>query len=319
MPAITDARLKGNYGAAVVMERLSAQALVRPVATDTDVGIDLYCETVVDREPNFHFWIQVKAGEQCTVHSETIASCSFDLDHLRYWAKQPVPVFAALVPTDWRPKQVPDVYVVDITTQLLFGRADSESKSITLHSDYHWPKGNWECVRKFLTEDVPDSTARLQCSKGVVAPSPTSTPKYLRRIPEVPVARFKKYIQDQLRVTAAYSVLFLEAENETPDEADFRRLCVRIVEQFHNEHWEDFMARAQSSHADQNFDDAIQWYQKAQDSILGDPNVRDLPVFRGYIEEIDVLKEHARNHQPFKDAVISRYGSPPTGFAWPPG
>ena len=45
MPAVTENRLKGNYGAALVVSRLSGECLVRPVAAETDVGVDLYCET----------------------------------------------------------------------------------------------------------------------------------------------------------------------------------------------------------------------------------------------------------------------------------
>ena len=67
MPAIIPNRLKGNYGAALVSSRLSGECLVRPVAADTDVGIDLYCETVAEGHPFLHFWLQVKAGDQCNV------------------------------------------------------------------------------------------------------------------------------------------------------------------------------------------------------------------------------------------------------------
>ena len=116
-------RLKGNFGAAVVMARLSARCLVRPVAADTDVGVDLYCETVAeDGRPFLHFWIQVRAGEQCKVRGgdSHSTSCSFSRDHLNYWSRQPVPVFAALVPTDWPVRCEPTIYVVDITTQCLY-------------------------------------------------------------------------------------------------------------------------------------------------------------------------------------------------------
>jgi hypothetical protein len=97
MPFVSENRLKGNYGTAVVMACLSSACLVRPVAVDTDVGVDLYCESVEEGTPFFHFWLQVKAGEQCRLAAdETSASCSFATDHLLYWYRQPVPVFAAL-------------------------------------------------------------------------------------------------------------------------------------------------------------------------------------------------------------------------------
>ena len=124
MAAIPDERLKGNYGVAAVLARLSAACLVRPVAADTDIGVDLYCETVQDGQAFLHFWVQVKAGEQCHVNATCgIASCRFDTAHLDYWSRQPVPVFAALVPTEWPVRVEPCIYIVDVTTQIQIGRA----------------------------------------------------------------------------------------------------------------------------------------------------------------------------------------------------
>lgn len=50
MPTVDENRLKGNYGAAYVSARLSSECLVRPVAAETGVGVDLYCETVASKE-----------------------------------------------------------------------------------------------------------------------------------------------------------------------------------------------------------------------------------------------------------------------------
>ena len=51
MPIVDENRLKGNYGATYVALRLSSECLVRPVAAETDVGVDLYCETVEGGTP----------------------------------------------------------------------------------------------------------------------------------------------------------------------------------------------------------------------------------------------------------------------------
>jgi len=53
-------QLKGNYAENLVAEWLSRVCLVRPVASGTDIGIDLYCESVVGNKPYHHFWVQVK-------------------------------------------------------------------------------------------------------------------------------------------------------------------------------------------------------------------------------------------------------------------
>lgn len=68
MPIVNENCLKGNYAASYVASKLSAYCLVRPVAADTDVGIDLYCETVQENQPFLHFWMQVKSGKQCHLY-----------------------------------------------------------------------------------------------------------------------------------------------------------------------------------------------------------------------------------------------------------
>lgn len=300
MPTVHANRLKGNYGAAVVMARLSGECLVRPVAVDTDTGVDLYCETVAEGQPFLHFWVQVKAGDQCKVDLATCkASCSFEEDHLAYWARQPVPVFAALVPTGWPVSGEPDVYVVDITTQLLFAERSSPQNSRRLRSDYHWPARDPEPVRTFLRQVVPSTTARLQCSRGVVAQSPTPTPQYVREIPAVPVARFASEIRDQLRTTAAQSILFaIGSGHPTPEGKELSRLLARIVEQFGDDpHWENFMARALSSHADEDYGAALRLYVKARESIEADPAVRDQPPWREQVQKIRRLEEVARDRK----------------------
>ena len=108
MPKVDINRLKGNFGASYVSTRLSSECLVRPVAADTDVGVDLYCETIDACHPFLHFFVQVKSGKQCKINSNlSKASCYFSKDQLEYWKQQPVPVFIALVPANWPVKEDP--------------------------------------------------------------------------------------------------------------------------------------------------------------------------------------------------------------------
>jgi hypothetical protein len=305
MPDVSENRLKGNHGAAVVMARLSAECLVRPVAADTDVGVDLYCETVDQRQAFLHFWVQVKTGNQCRANpASKTASCCFDRDHLEYWQRQPVPIFAALVPTEWPPLYEPDIYIVDVTTQFIMGHLHS---SRTLRSDYHWPAGSKEAVSQFLSQVVPQSTARLRCREGIVTASPTLVPRYERSIPPMPVVRFKGQILMQLRRTAAFSILFASSSGEDIDEdAEFRRKLARIVEQFKDDgHWENFMAIAWSSHVDQKYSSAVKSYQRAIQTIQQDPKVRNKPTWQETIRHIERLKRRARDRQP-PDAAMLR-------------
>lgn len=103
MVIVPDSFLKANYGEAFVTFLLSTECLVR--TTTSDIGVDLYCESVVDARPFSHFWVQVKTGDQLNVISKgKRASYSFDTGYLAYWRKQPIPIFAALVPQhQWPP------------------------------------------------------------------------------------------------------------------------------------------------------------------------------------------------------------------------
>ncbi|MBZ5573532.1 MAG: DUF4365 domain-containing protein [Acidobacteriia bacterium] len=303
MPLVSENRLKGNYGTALVMSRLSGECLVRPVAADTDVGVDLYCETVAEdtRRPFLHFWLQVKAGDQCKVDaSAQRASCSFYLEQLDYWKEQPVPVFAALVPSEWPVPQEPDIYVIDVTSQILERTFSAEQRYVTLWSDYGWPAGERSSVQEFLAHAVPDTTARLQVSKGVIADVPTQTPQYVQRRPTVPALKFKKQILYQLRRTAACAILFSYDEGwAAAEDTEFRRLLAKIVEQFVDDlHWENFFSRAISSHADENYPSATVNYGRARQCIQDDPNVRDKPSWQEQVRIIEQLEQRAKSGRP---------------------
>jgi hypothetical protein len=307
MPAVTENRLKGNYGAALVMSRLSGECLVRPVAADTDVGVDLYCETVAEGRPFLHFWLQVKAGDQCKRDPDgEIASCRFGSDHLDYWARQPVPVFAALVPSPWPVLQEPDIYVVDITTHILINSGAPTQQSLLLRSNHWWPVGDRDSVRTFLTHVVPDTTAQLQVSKGIVADSPTPTSQYVQTRPRVPVLRFKDKILHQLRTTAAFALLFSAENGARVEDAAFRRILAQIVKQFGDDpHWENFFSRAISSHLDEDYPEALAMYGKARQSIQDDPNVRNQLPWQKQVRIIERLEEQARRCYPLLEEEIS--------------
>ena len=294
MPIVDTNRLKGNYGAAYVSACLSSECLVRPVAAETDVGVDLYCETVEDGSPFLHFWMQVKAGDQCRVSQDrSSASCSFDIPHLAYWFRQPVPVFAALVPVDWPVADDPAVYVIDLTSNLLDG-VPGGRESVTLKSDYVWKPPNRQDIKQFLLRAVPISAARLQCRNGLVATIPTLRPSYELKAPLVPVTRFKLSILHQIRTTSAFSILFLHALDQLNLDPDFRKILASIIEQFGDDpHWENFMARALSYHADGQFDLAVTFYDMAKQCIENDSNVAHLPQWQDRVTTIEQLRNKA--------------------------
>ena len=50
-------RLKANHAEAAVTGWLSRVCLIRPVSAGTDIGVDLYCESVLEDRPFLHFWV----------------------------------------------------------------------------------------------------------------------------------------------------------------------------------------------------------------------------------------------------------------------
>ena len=80
-----------------------------------------------------------------------------------------------------------------------------------------------------------------------------------------------------------------------PENAEFRQTLASVVEQFGDDpHWENFMARALSYHADNNFDQAIVFYSKAKQCIEDDLNVASLESWQKRVREIEQLRDNAR-------------------------
>jgi hypothetical protein len=104
----------------------------------------------------------------------------------------------------------------------------------------------------------------------------------------------------QLRTTAANSIFFAFASGQpTAEDNEFRRLLARIVEQFGDDpHWESFMSRALSSHADENYEDALAMYEKARTCIQADERVRNDATWRERVRAIEMLEEQARRREP---------------------
>lgn len=299
MAKVDPDRLKGNYGAALLSVRLSSECLVRPVVGDTDIGVDLYCESVEEDESFLHFWVQVKTGTQCHVdQSSGQASCRFESKHLEYWFRQPVPVFAALVPVAWPVKEEPSVYIIDVTSHLIFNGLPQQ-QTVTLYSNIVWPPSNNAAVRDFLKDVVPQSTARLLCKKGVIPPAPTARTQYIQTVPFVPASQYSTEILTQLRQTAAMAIISMWKQGHlSGNHKDHRKLLEGTLMPFKDvRHWENRMAIALSAHADCEWFTAIYYYQSAISAITGDTQFSSQPRVCDLVSDINAQLEKARNHQ----------------------
>ena len=228
------------------------------------------------------------------------ARCSFDMKHLSYWERQPVPVFAALVPVEWPiPKSTPPIYIVDITSYLIEnGLPTTTSKRLV--SDFDWQPGDQERIRVFLRDRVPYVTAELMFRQGVVADIPTPEPEYVRRSPLPPVSRYREKILRQIRETAAVSIQSMWRRGELGgNNTDFRQTLSRVVKVFETlSNYEIALALALSHHADKEFAEAVEQYGRALELIRDDSNIAQEPSWRTLAKDIQNQVAKAINHEP---------------------
>ena len=301
MPIVDQNRLIGNEGVAVVATVLSPKCLVRPVSADTDVGIDLYCETLeqiteAERRPFLHFWVQVKAGLQCRVLGNgEQASCSFDRDHLDLWMRQPVPVCAALVPPEEEHTQR-SIYIVDLTNHLIdHGLPDTGER--TIRSVLRIQTDDEAALAELVDGWVPYTTSRVRSAQiGAIIPLPTYHPRYSKQVPYIPFRRYGDQVYSQVRVTASLAVLnmyndrLLIADHQTRWEQ-----FAHISAELDNEHWESHMAQGLALHASGRYDEAAAKYEDARQSILNDKTVANDPDWQPRFQFIDELVTRARD------------------------
>lgn len=175
MTTIDQNRLKGNYAANLIAEWLSRVCLVRPVAEGTDIGIDLYCESVIRNTPFLHFWVQVKAINNSHISTDgKSAWFNFKTSHLHYWSRQPVPLYAFLVPIhNWPPALPERIFIVQLTKWILDNGIPEQQKTKTIETSHVIEASNIDRYLSHLIQtEIPHDTAILLIDKGIFAPLP---------------------------------------------------------------------------------------------------------------------------------------------------
>ena len=237
MVVIDTNRLKGNYAQAIVCSWLSRRCLVRSVAEGTDIGVDLYCESVLEDQPFLHFWVQVKAipsNNIRTVDGKEEARYSFDRRHLEYWDRQPIPVYAFLVPvTTWPPSQPEKIYGINITRNLVV-EGLPENGSVTYRASDSFEAETIDAdLQQFITKIVPADTALLFLKKGIVAPLPKSDPDFDDEFPIGIGWQHLPKILDNMRNASVQGLVYsLIAENKGKDWKPFRNQFEAIANLF---------------------------------------------------------------------------------------
>jgi len=255
-------RLKGNFAEHVTAAWLSRVCLVRPVAEGTDIGLDLYCESVLESTPYLHFWVQVKAIPESNILDEggkKGAFFDFPADQLRYWERQPIPVYVFLVPIGtWPPVFPATIYTIRVTEQII--RAGiPEQKSVRLKTFEGSDASNLdEDLREFVEKIVPSDSSILFLRKGMVVPwenlDEDQEPRYTIGIG----FQYVEKILDAIRDTATWGLLqALTVERVDPKKKIVRKRFENILSVFKDDlhNWGISML-VRSAHFDGDIDKA---------------------------------------------------------------
>jgi Domain of unknown function (DUF4365) len=240
MTTVDTNRLKGNYALNLVATWLSRTCLVRTVTEGTDIGIDLYCESVIQGSPYLHFWVQVKAINNSNISEDhTVAWYDFDTQHLHYWGRQPIPVYTFLVPIETWPPQPPQrIYGIRITEQIIRDGIPPQSTVRLKASDWFSSDDMDQDLAKFISEIVPWDGVALLLRKGIIAPIPEYKERKDQRFPHGLAFKYADKILENIRdtsVVAGFETLMAEHHNPAQREKRkrFEQIAVLFQEELH--------------------------------------------------------------------------------------
>jgi hypothetical protein len=172
MTKATKSLISGNRGEAFVSFVLSRYCLVRPVASGTDIGIDLYCESILGDTPSTHFWVQVKTSK---VKRKSI---TIKNKYLKYWMRQPVPSFIFLVHDTGQLDESAFSLGVIVLNEWLRGDYIDKSGETKIPVFVTLTHKN---IRQYIEEAIPMFESRLRMADGVILPVRRPDDAYLRR------------------------------------------------------------------------------------------------------------------------------------------
>jgi len=207
MPKIDENRIVGNFGSNLVAYTLSKICLVRPVAEGTDIGIDLYCETIEEGQGFLHFWAQVKCGTQIRIKKNGKVSCKFKTDHLRYWNRQPVPVLAFYVNTNFPPETPEHIFIANISEHMIIhGVPDSKYKVIESQFKISPESDDWH--NEFISRLKATSSFVKLRDDGIVSSIPELNPDYVLKYQQLTgISGYAKKSLSTIRSTVSSLIL----------------------------------------------------------------------------------------------------------------
>jgi|GEM_PF-5496916 len=261
------------------------------------VGSDLLCEMtakVPGGDPVFlHFRVYVVLAEGLQrPDGRSRESYSFPVQNLEYWAHQPTPVFAFLVPETEAPWEPSAIYIVNVTKHLITRGLPEGRMSAALPIDYSVNARFPAELRAFLRHVVPLSVSYLESRRSLGKLIPALGESYGREfVAENKGARWLG-VCEQIRRMAAMSLpSLIDALPHCPtnEGKEFLRVLrnmvapiVHLFAQVGDQHWETHYALGVDAMADGNTRQAVACFEKAEGYITIDEKFRreypDLPL-----------------------------------------
>jgi hypothetical protein len=282
---IAESQIIGSRGEMFVAFLLSQFCLVRPVANGTDVGVDLYCEALVEGVPHGHFWVQVKTRKK-----SISKQMRFHAKDLEYWSRQPIPVFVFFVSDSAMELDKYKINVINLTEKSIEEPfLDPKSTpSRTLVSDFSIT--SVEELKRFVFSQVPETIARQFLRDGVLFPvKPTAHDQYLKSYRSVHIHRFSRLIMKNIGRTAA--LLLNDILKHPREELKLQRAQLeQILETFIEWGNADFhFSLGLSKMSSLKYQDAIRCFERSCRNIQDDGNLstelkaRELEKVSSYI------------------------------------
>lgn len=263
MTKATKSLISGNRGEAFVSFVLSRYCLVRPVASGTDIGIDLYCESILGDTPSTHFWVQVKTFK---VKRKSI---TIENNYLEYWMRQPVPSFIFIVHDTGQLDESNFSLGAVVLNELLRGNHLAEGGKtkvpvfVTLTQDK---------LREFILEAIPQIESRIRMAEGIIAPVRRPDDMYLKIYN---AATLRRYARNVLKVVGRNCSLLIEdilrGKGDEEFYKDYRMLAEKVLQNFCDfGNWDMPYWYGRSKQFDGFHQEALEAFGKARNCVLRD-------------------------------------------------
>jgi len=295
---INKGQIAGTRGEMFVGFLLSSHCLVRPVANGTDVGVDLYCEALIEGIPHSHFWVQVKTQTKRLAKSK-----KFETRDLEYWSRQPIPVFIFLVSCEKMDRKNFQINVINLTEKFIaepvIDPKTTSGKNLT--SDFTVSSDGE--LKSFVFEQVPKTVARLYIRDGVIFHTRKNAGDNYEK--EYDFKGISKYTRSILKNIGRTSALLMRdiLDQGTEETQTFRKQLGEILETFSKWGNYDFhLALGLSKQRHQDYKGAIICFERALNNINTDTRfdkAKGSVIKKMIVTRIELCKSKLRESETF--------------------